>query len=250
MNNRVDAFLEVAIEAVRAADAFLSTHEKIIVSSSIGHDIKLQADKNVETIILNVLQDTGINILSEEIGFFRNNSDTSLCWIIDPLDGSLNYARGIPLYCISIALWDGENPVLGVVYDCTHKNLYRGVIGKGAFLNDAQINVSQITRLSQAIIATGFPVYTSFDTETLFAFIQHLQFYKKVRLFGSAAFSMMMVAEGAVDAYRENNIAWWDVAAGIAITLAAGGYVEYNFTNREQYLMRVLALNNVGLESS
>jgi myo-inositol-1(or 4)-monophosphatase len=245
--NNINILLETAIEAAYAAGTILSAQTEAVVNNDTGHDIKLQADKDAEKIILNQLQHTGINILSEEIGFVKNNLDTSLCWIIDPLDGSLNYARDIPLYCISIALWDRDKPVFGVVYDYVHNSLYKGVIGQGAFLNDVEINVSHIAQRSQSVIATGFPVYSSFDTETLSSFIQYLQSYKKVRLFGSAAFSMMMVAKGAVDAYREDNIAWWDVAAGIAITLAAGGYVEYDFTDRKKHLMRVLAVNNVEL---
>jgi myo-inositol-1(or 4)-monophosphatase len=250
MDDNIDAFLEVAVEAVHAAKTFLSTQKEVIVSSNTGHDIKLQADKDTERIILNILQRTGINILSEEAGFIKNSPEEGLCWIIDPLDGSLNYSRKIPLYCISVALWDGNKPILGVVYDYVHNNLYKGVVGKGAFINDVRMSVSQIYQQSQSVIATGFPVYSSFDTEVLSSFIQCLQSYKKVRLFGSAAFSMMMVAQGAVEAYHENNIAWWDVAAGIAIILAAGGHVEFNFTNNEKYLMKVLALNHIKPEQS
>jgi fructose-1,6-bisphosphatase/inositol monophosphatase family enzyme len=123
--------------------------------------------------------------------------------------------------------------------------MYKGIVGQAAYRNDAGIRVSCVTERSQSVIATGFPVYSSFDTESLGSFIKQLQSYKKVRLFGSAAFSMMMLAQGSVEAYRENNIAWWDVAAGIAIVLAAGGEVEYNFTNREKHLMHVFASNHI-----
>jgi myo-inositol-1(or 4)-monophosphatase len=188
-----------------------------------------------------------INIFGKETGLVENNTGTSLCWIVNPLDGRLNYERNIPLYCTSVALWDGKKPILGVVYDYAHDSLYKGVVGEGAFLNDAAINVSQVTQLSQAVIATGFTDYSSLDTEALSSFMQYLQSYKEVRFWGSAAFSMMMVAKGAIEVYLENDVAWWNVAAGIAIVLAAGGFVEYDFIDREKYLMRVLALNHIRL---
>jgi myo-inositol-1(or 4)-monophosphatase len=250
MIDNVDTLLKIAIESAVNAGLFLSAQRDMSIQSEIGHDIKLKADKESERIILEMLQSTGINILSEEIGFIKNETKSSLCWIIDPLDGSLNYARHIPLYCVSIALWDGNKPVLGVIYDFVHGNLYKGIVGEKAFLNDEKISVSDITQRSKAIMATGFPVYSSFDTDALSNLVKHLQSYKKVRLFGSAAFSMMMVARGATEAYQENDIAWWDVAAGIAIVLAAGGYVEYEFTDEDKHLMRVFAYNSIKIKQS
>ncbi|GHU63250.1 inositol phosphatase [Bacteroidia bacterium] len=237
-------YLSIAIEAATAAGNFLSVSDDIVINSSVGHDIKLQKDKDSEKIILDILQKSSLNILSEECGYIENNSDSDLCWVIDPLDGSLNYSRNIPLFCVSIALWKGKKPVLGVVFDFMRNKLYKGVVGHGAWCNEQPIEVSTVSQKSSAIIATGFPVYSSFATETLLAFVKDLQNYKKVRLFGSAAFSMMMVAQGSVEAYQENNIAWWDVAAGIAIVLAAGGCVKYDFSDINKNLMNVFAVNN------
>ncbi|MDR1556303.1 MAG: hypothetical protein LBS88_04630 [Tannerellaceae bacterium] len=242
--------LDVAVRAALEAGIFLSSLKEVIICAEQGHDIKLQVDKDAEKIIVDILQQTGIPVLSEEAGWIGSNQETALHWIVDPLDGSLNYARNIPLYCISIALWDGDKPLLGIVYDYVHNRLCKGVVGEGAFLNDVSINVSSVTERLQAVMATGFPVYSSFETENLLPFIKDLQSYKKVRLFGSAAFSMMMVAQGSIEVYRENNIAWWDVAAGIAIVLAAGGYVDFDFTNKEKHLMRVFASNHIKLKES
>jgi myo-inositol-1(or 4)-monophosphatase len=242
--------MAVAVNAALAAKDFLSAQNEVIVNSQTGHDIKLQADQEAEKIIVGVLQQTGIPVLSEEAGWIGSNQETDLRWIVDPLDGSLNYARNIPLYCISIALWDGDKPLLGVVYDYVHNSLCKGIVGDGAFLNEVSINVSSVTERSQAVMATGFPVYASFETENLLPFIKDLQSYKKVRLFGSAAFSMMMVAQGSIEVYQENNIAWWDVAAGIALVLAAGGYVDFDFTNKEKHLMRVFASNHIKQKES
>ena len=162
---------------------------------------------------------------------------------MDPLDGSLNYSREIPLNCISIALWKGDQPVLGVIYDYNHDSLLKGIVGEGAYLNDESIKVSDIDDKSKSIITTGFPVYTSFEDASLLDFIKTIQSYKKVRLLGSAALSLSLVAKGSVEAYTESNIAFWDVAAGIALVKAAGGFTDYSFTNREKYLMNVFVSN-------
>ena len=235
--------LAFAVDAAVSAGKILLTQRSSVVKSDLGHDIKLQADTDSEHKIFTILQNTGINILSEEYGYFEQDSKSGLRWIIDPLDGSLNYVRHIPIFCISIALWNDDEPVFGVIYDYVHDYLFEGVVGENATLNNKLIHVSDIQLKSKAILATGFPVYSSFDTTTLTHFVSDIQSYKKVRLFGSAAFSLAMVAQGSVDAYQENNIAWWDVAAGIAIVLAAGGKVHFKFTDRDKSLLNVIATN-------
>ena len=149
-------------------------------------------------------------------------------WILDPLDGSLNYMRGIPMYCISLALWKGFEPVLGVIYDLTKNDIYHGINGSGAFKNDVKIMVSKISRFSDAVLCTGFPVNFSYTDNNIIEFADNVKKYKKIRLFGSAAMSLSLVASGIIDAYIEENIMVWDVAAGIAIVKAAGGNVEFS----------------------
>jgi myo-inositol-1(or 4)-monophosphatase len=116
--------LNLAINAVVLSGKNLLKTNKNKINSSIGKDIKLQADIETEEIIFNVLKKTNINILSEESGFIENNTNSDLCWIIDPLDGSLNYSRLIPLSCVSIALWKKDKPILGVIYDYHHNNIF------------------------------------------------------------------------------------------------------------------------------
>jgi len=239
----INKLLSLAVNVAVSSGKILAEEKKSKIIFETGHDIKLQADKDSEQRIFEILKSTGLNILSEEAGYIEQNSNNLFCWIVDPLDGSLNYVRQIPLSCISIALWDGDKPLFGVVYDYVHDSLYKGIVGEYATLNDIPIRVSEIKSQNKAIIATGFPVYSSFDDITLINFVRTLQNYKKIRLFGTAAFSMMMLAKGSVEAYQENNIAWWDVAAGIAIVLAAGGKVNFEFTNRQKYLLNVLATN-------
>ena len=234
--------LQIAKDAALESGKILAQEGGSTIDKESGHDIKLRADKESEARIFAKLEQTGINILSEEYGVNKKN-DENLWWIVDPLDGSLNYLRHIPICCISIALWKEGKPLLGVVYDFNNDKLYTGIVGEGAAVNNIPVRVSEITEKGKAIIATGFPVYLKFDDKVLADFVKTLQEYKKVRLFGSAALSCMMVAQGSVEVYSESNIALWDVAAGIAIIEAAGGNCDYRYTDKEKYLLDVFASN-------
>ena len=221
--------LQIAKDAALESGKILAQEGGSTIDKESGHDIKLRADKESEARIFAKLEQTGINILSEEYGVNKKN-DENLWWIVDPLDGSLNYLRHIPICCI-------------VVYDFNNGKLYTGIVGEGAAVNNIPVRVSEITEKGKAIIATGFPVYLKFDDKVLADFVKTLQEYKKVRLFGSAALSCMMVAQGSVEVYSESNIALWDVAAGIAIIEAAGGNCDYRYTDKEKYLLDVFASN-------
>ena len=238
-------YLEIAQKAARKAGEILLYEFKngTTINKNCGRDIKLQADKNAEKVILDILSsETNIPILSEEAGSLKTDSNNSCLWIVDPLDGSLNFLRNISINCISIALWENSKPILGVIYDFLHDNMYIGEVSSGASLNGKKILVSEIIDISQSILCTGFPVYSDFDTASLNKFVKKIQEFKKIRLLGSAAFSLSLVAQGSVECYKEDNIAIWDVAAGIALVLAAGGKVSYE-EGKEQNLLNVVAHN-------
>ncbi|MDD4527201.1 MAG: inositol monophosphatase [Candidatus Margulisbacteria bacterium] len=235
--------LNKALKAALLSGEILVKYEQKKINSSSGKDIKLQADIDSEKILIDSLKETNINILSEETGLLEMNHNSDLLWIVDPLDGSLNYSRDIPLNCISIALWNKNEPILGVIYDFNHNKMYKGIVGEGAFVNKKKIHVSDIYKKSNSVITTGFPVYFSFEDKTIVDFIKTVKEYKKIRLLGSAALSLSLVANGSVEAYSEQNIAFWDVAAGIALVKAAGGKVKYKFVDIEKKLMNVFVTN-------
>lgn len=235
--------LIIAVNTAKYAGEILAEQNGSSVLFEEGHDIKLYEDKESEKRIFDLLSMTNINILSEEAGYIELNKDSTLRWIVDPLDGSLNYFHHIPICCVSIALWKADEPIFGVIYDFVHKDLYQGGKNIISTLNGKVIRVSNVEQKSKSIIATGFPVYSSFNDKSLMQFITKIKSYKKVRLFGSAAFSLCMVAQGCVEAYEENNIAWWDVAAGIPIVIGAGGIVNIKNTDTRRYLMAVYASN-------
>ncbi len=220
------------------------------IQSSSGHDLKIRADRESENIILQCLSKSNISVFSEEAGAVvaegkkhEENINSGLFWIIDPLDGSLNYHQGIPLSCVSIALYDDAEPVLGVVFDFNHGELFSGVMGGGAWLNHQPIRPSHIDKISKAVMGTGFPVNSDFSSITLSRFIKELQQYRKVRLLGSAALSLCYVACGRIDAYREERIMFWDVAAGLALVQSAGGSVNVEGFTQKSSPGNVIAAN-------
>ncbi len=243
----MEELLKIAINVAKEAGGILLKeylNREILINSESGRDIKLQSDINSEKYISTMLYNkTKFSILSEEFGIKKGSSSDNYLWIIDPLDGSLNFSRGIDVFCISIGLWQDDSPVLGVIYDFLHQNIFYGIVGKGAFKNDVPIKVSTITSKDKSMLLTGFPVYRSFDSESLLKFIQNVTNYKKVRLLGSAAISLTYIATGSAEAYTEERIAFWDVAAGIALVLAAGGKCNYSFHKDNPNLLDVFAHN-------
>jgi fructose-1,6-bisphosphatase/inositol monophosphatase family enzyme len=232
MPHKTSSLLSLAVQAAKkSAEVLLRDHAaNRIVDLSTKRDIKIAADKRSEKVIADILlRGAPYSVLSEERGCIRNKKDRQqqIRWIVDPLDGSLNYYRGIPLGCVSIALWDGETPILGVIYDFNRKECFAGVVGGEARLNGKIIKVSTVSKKSDAVLCTGFPSATDFSAPVLKGFVQDIRTYKKVRLLGSAALSLAYVACGRVDVYRENNIHLWDVAAGIAIVKSANGTCAY-----------------------
>ena len=232
--------LQLAVRAARSAGEFLKKREGIRVDALIGRDIKLSSDKMSEKIIMDILDESGIPILSEEYGF--KGEEGKEFWVVDPLDGTVNYFKGMDeLSCVSIALLRGGHPVLGAVYRFVQDELFYGEEDFGAYCNDIQIKPSDTEDVSQAVMATGFPVKRSYDSESLASFIKQVQRFKKVRMLGSAATMGTFVACGKLDAYFEENIMIWDVAAAAAIVGAAGGAVDLKLLEDSKTICRCFA---------
>jgi len=197
------------------------------VRADYGKDIKLAADTRAEAIILAALRkESPFPILSEEAGADETVAEGGLCWVVDPLDGTFNFSRRLPLCCVSIGLCDGERPVLGVIHDFMAGVTYEGAVGLGARRNGESMRVSAVTDPAKAALCTGFPAGREFGSDSLLGFVRQAQTYKKVRLLGSAALSLAQVAAGVVEIYHEDDINFWDVAAGLALVVAAGGSYE------------------------
>jgi len=247
------ALLRLAESATLLAGHYLKNkrREWQNLQKSSDHDIKIHADQRAEELIVEQLRaGSTIRILSEESGRIgsecgkrKKEKKSDLQWVIDPLDGSLNYHQNIPLCCVSIALYEGKNPILGVVYDFNRSELFTGLVGVGAWLNHDPVKPSQVDEISAAVLGTGFPVNTDFSSQSLSRFIGQIQRFRKVRLLGSAALSLCYVACGRIDAYQEENIMFWDVAAGCALVLASGGMAQLDPGNTMKDSHTVFASN-------
>ncbi|CAN1498633.1 SuhB Archaeal fructose-1,6-bisphosphatase and related enzymes of inositol monophosphatase family [Burkholderiaceae bacterium] len=200
-----------------------------------GRETKISADTILEDKIISSLSQTDISILSEERGFIqtKNKDQSELLWVIDPLDGSLNFSRGIPLYAISIALWRAMRPCFGVIYFPIEGDLIWGGVNWGAFVGDSSICVSKTKDFNQAILCTGLPARFDLNVpDSKAQFWNQFSSFGKIRMLGSAARSLAYLAMGSVDAYSENNIMLWDVAAGLAILEGAGGSFQIDYLER------------------
>lgn len=226
----LDDLLAAAVEAARTSGDYLARRRSeghVAVVAAQPRDLKLDVDRHSEELILETLtRRARISALTEERGCVEvNGAPPELRWIIDPLDGSVNYASGIPLCAVSIGLWRGDEPLLGVVYDFCRDELFTGIVGLGAWLNEAPLHVNATSMVEHAVLCTGFPVGSDFSRGALAEFVDQIRRYRKVRLLGSAALSLAYVAAGRADAYYERGIKLWDVAAGVAIVQSAGGAV-------------------------
>ena len=224
--DKLDDYLKTATEAAKRAGRFLADYDmsSLQIDSSRGKDVKLSADRESEGVILDYLRDNfDIPILTEETGLIGFEGESDLRWIVDPLDGSINFLKGVPVSCVSIALFNINQPLLGVIYDFNRDELFTGFTGMGAWLNGKAIAVSNMYDVSQAILFTGVPAGADLTPDVLQKYIDQIRAFKKLRWMGSAALSMAYVAAGRADAYMENGIRLWDVAAGLAIVSGATG---------------------------
>jgi myo-inositol-1(or 4)-monophosphatase len=217
--------LLTAKQAATKAGVFLkeNKHNLNEILSSTSKDIKLEADIRAEKIIIDYISSkSDIKVLAEESGMSSNKFSNNI-WVIDPLDGTANYARDIPLCCVSIAMISDLKPVIGVIYDIYNDDLYEGTINTKARLNGNGINVSSVTKSNEGILITGLPNDTDYSNDAMFRMIKNFQDWRKVRMIGSAALASAYVASSKADLYIENQSYLWDVAAGAAIVNAAGG---------------------------
>lgn len=194
---------------------------------SLPREMKAVIDTVLEEEILARLVPTGLPILSEERGEIKSDNPSGLRFVVDPLDGTVNYIRGLGAASISIALYQHDKPVFGVLGIYPTGQLAWGGKGMGAFVDNHPIKVSAISDPIKAVICSGFPSRFQFaDIENSTHFIRTLTRYGKVRMVGAASISLLQVARGAAELYFENEIMLWDVAAGLALVEGAGGVLD------------------------
>lgn len=242
--------MEAARSAVKDACLFLSGRfgKGTEVLNSAGRDIKTKVDQEAEQLILEKLR-SGFDYpaLSEESEVVEVIGRRKKFWVVDPLDGTLNFVRGIPFSAVSVGLWKGEEPLLGVVGEIHSGRQYYGVRGEKVWADGEAQGVSGITVLKEAVVATGFPVHGSFNEKFLSGFTFLGQRAKKIRMLGSAALSLAYLGCGKVDAYFEEGIMLWDVAAGALLVKTAGGSVWVEKNPRHRWARNVYAASSEAL---
>ncbi len=192
------------------------------------YDLVTEVDKACEQAIVKILSKAlpSANILAEESNA-DEDKDAELVWVVDPLDGTTNFAHAYPAYCCSIALRQRGRTLLGVVYDPTRDEIFEATIDGKASCNSTPIKVSQTKKLSQSILATGFP-YDRCDSPltNLDKFAALTMRTQGVRRSGSAALDLCYVACGRLDGFWEYKLNPWDVSAGVLLVRQAGGVVS------------------------
>lgn len=224
------AVLALAVRLAREAGEIQRSRyegEHEIETKSAAIDLVTEVDKQCEALIVSGIRTERPDdaILAEEGGDHANQA-AAWRWIIDPLDGTVNYAHGFPRFCVSIGVeYRGERQV-GVVYDPLLDECFEAIRNAGAFLGQRRLEVSRTPRLAEALVATGFAydVHRS-DVDNVQNFGHMLKAARGLRRDGSAALDLCYVAAGRLDAYWEFKLHPWDVAAGILIVEEAGGVV-------------------------
>ena len=222
--------LSVAKSAARdASELILNANEidRETSNKSTITDLVTQTDKNAEQVIKDdiLAKFPDHNILAEESGETSSNSD--FLWVIDPLDGTTNFVHGLSPYCVSIALFKNNKPLLSVISELPSENLFWAVKGNGAFCNGEKISVSSRKLIRDSLLITGFSYEHDSKWETnMKLFKNFTKISHGVRRIGSAAADLCYVASGKADAFWEIGLYPWDSAAGILLVKEAGGKVS------------------------
>jgi len=238
-------------DVARTTGKFMAEERKNFDSSKIEnkglHDLVSYVDKESEQRIIAALQ-----VLLPESGFIAEEGTSSkkgerYNWVIDPLDGTTNFIQGVPIYAVSIGLLDGDELVVGVVYEVGRDECFYAWKDGGAYLNGEQIHVSKRANINDSLLATGFP-YNDFSK--MESYMQFLEWTMKnargIRRLGTAATDLAYVACGRFDAFWEYDLKSWDVAAGVVIVKEAGGTVtDYKGGNNYLFGREIVAGNGL-----
>ena len=227
-------------DVARSSGKFMAEERKRFDVSKVEtkglHDLVSYVDKASEMRII-----AGLQKLLPESGFIAEEGTSTkkgerYNWVIDPLDGTTNFIQGVPIYAVSIGLMDGDEIVLGVVYEVSREECFYAWKDGGAWLNGKTIHVSDRKDIHDTLLATGFPYNDFSKMESYLEFLKWtMKNARGVRRLGSAATDMVYVACGRFDAFWEYDLKPWDVAAGAVIVKEAGGTVT-DYKGGDKYL--------------
>lgn len=244
----MDEFRRVAIEAAREAGvlALSLSAGKINYQTKGEYDILAEADTKSESLIIKKIKDNfpDHSVLSEESG--ENDKKSEYLWVIDPVDGTINFERRINEYCVSIALEQNGKLILGVIYQVATDKMFVAVSGEGAFLNDKRISVSNETDLLKTLFATENSSKIDVRVSDFEILLKICEKIRGVRIFGSGALHLAAVSEGHIDFYYKTRFNYWDIAAGTVLIREAGGKVtDFDGNDLTRTSPNIVASNGV-----
>ena len=226
---QINLIIKACMKASRSLIRDFGEIENLQVSTKGPGDFVSSADKRTEKILIDELQKANpdYGIITEEKGII-NKSNTKNRWIIDPIDGTMNFLNGIPQFAISIGYEENDEIKCGVIFNPIMNEMFLAEKGNGAFLNNQRIRVSKQKKINDALLVTGGPKGASKIKNKIYSeYINVSNNVANVRKFGSAALDMAYVACGRFDGYWQRELNYWDVAAGIIILKEAGGFINF-----------------------
>jgi myo-inositol-1(or 4)-monophosphatase len=219
--------LDTAIEAARAAGALALEHRShpLIVMQKGYRDFVTEADIAAQTLIIEMVRNRfpAHGIVGEEEGGEVVSAESTTRWIIDPIDGTSNYEFGIPAWCVSIGVAQGDQPQVGVIYDPLHDELFTAMAGKGSFLNGNPLTTNKTTQLNDAIVSLDWGRSADMRQSALAILNRLAPEVRSIRAVGSAALAVAWIAAGRLESYFNLGLKIWDVAAASLILHEAGG---------------------------
>ncbi len=221
----LDKVIQIAKEAGEIAREGFGKNFLIETKGSLTN-LVTEYDKKCEEAIINFIKKEypTHSILAEESG--KQERSSEYIWVIDPIDGTTNYAHGLPIFSVSIAVQKNDELICGVVYDVMRNALYHSEKGNGAYCNERKLKVSENGDLRKSVLVTGFPYNVSENPDFAYErFVAFLKVARAIRRLGSAALDMCYVAEGVFDGFWEVSLNPWDMAAGKLLIEEAGGLV-------------------------
>ena len=244
---QINLIIKACMKASRSLIRDFGEIENLQVSTKGPGDFVTSADKRTEKILIDELQKAhpDYGIVTEESGVI-NKSNLKNRWIIDPIDGTMNFLNGIPQFAISVGYEEEGEVKSGVIFNPIMNEMFCAEKGNGAFLNNSRIRVSNKKNIKDALLVTGGPKGVSKIKDKIFSeYINVSKNVSNVRKFGSAALDIAYVACGRFDGYWQRELNYWDIAAGIIILKEAGGFVDFFEENKKLPLKKnILATNS------
>ncbi len=233
---------EILIKLATTAGEILIKHFRkgVSVKFKTRNNPVTLADKESEETIKNMITKKFLAdkfICEESVNSVRQFEPNTRYWVIDPLDGTVNYFHGVPIFSVSIGVVEKKKVVGGIVYSQLSKEMFYALKGKGSYKNGKRIYVSKITSINDALLVTGFPysTFTSDPKQILALFNAFTLTAQGMRRFGSAAVDLCYIADGVLDGFWETGLNSWDVAAGSIIVTEAGGKMT-DYSNKDGYM--------------